>query len=98
MAMEESQFQKLLYFLCTCISFNCEGGHFVLMPTILAKLFGANGGIRLFSVGFGFIGLASVFNIMLVGTLFSSISFPGFCYIYGTFSLISLFILLFYFK
>jgi hypothetical protein len=70
MAMEESQFQKLLYFMCTCISFNCEGGHFVLMPTILAKLFGANGGIRLFSVGFGFIGLASVFNIMLVGTLF----------------------------
>jgi len=98
MTMEESNLQKLLYFVCTCVSYNCEGGHFVLMPTILAKLFGANGGIRLFSVGFGFIGLASVFNIMLVGTLFKFISFSGFCYIYGAFSLISLFILLVYFE
>jgi hypothetical protein len=49
--------------------FNTEGGHFVLLPTIFAKLFGADAGIRVFSVGFSFIGLASLCTIAINNVL-----------------------------
>ena len=64
--MEESKLKETLFFLCVCFSFNLEGGHFVLIPTVYAKLFGCTGGIRVFSVGFMFLGLANILNIFMM--------------------------------
>ena len=98
MDMPPSKSKSFLYAACVCISFNCEGGHFVLAPTIYAKLFGANGGIRVFSVGFCFIGIASLLNIFFVNMLLETIGFPGFCYLYASFNVVALPILMFVFK
>lgn len=97
MNMEDSDIKNYLYAACVCISFNCEGGHFVLAPTIYAKLFGANGGIRVFSVGFCFIGISSLLNIILVTLFFDILGFSGFCYLYASFNVVALPILIFIF-
>ena len=80
-----------------CISFNLEGAHFVLFPTILAKLFGANGGIRTWSVGFTFIGISSFFSIGINEILLEKVGLEGLCFIFATLSLISLLTLIFVF-
>ena len=64
-----------LFLILVCMSFFCEGGHFVLAPTIYAKLFGAEGGIRVYSIGFSFIGLASFVNIFLMQQLLEPLGF-----------------------
>lgn len=38
--MHESPFKYIIYFFLVCLSFNAEGGHFVMNPTVYAKLFG----------------------------------------------------------
>ena len=75
-----------------------EGGHFVLVPTIYAKLFGAEGGMRVYSVGFGFVGIASLINFAVVDTLLEKIGYEGIIFLYGSFSLLSLLYLLIFFK
>ena len=40
MEMPDSSTKNLLFFIAVCLIFNLEGGHFVLTPTIFAKLFG----------------------------------------------------------
>ena len=49
---------KHLYAVWVCITMCTEGGHFTLSPAIYKKLFGAEG-IRIFGVGYSFIGIAS---------------------------------------
>jgi len=89
---------ETFYGIFVCLSFFCEGGHFVLAPTIYAKLFGPEGGIRVYSVGFCFIGLASFVNIFLMELLLENIDFSGLSFLYGVLSLIALLILCFVFK
>ena len=55
---------KTWYFVCVCVAFFCEGGHFTLVPAMYKKLFGDEG-VRVFGVGFSFIGIASLFQIAL---------------------------------
>ena len=57
--------KEIFFFSFVMLSFFCEGGHFVLGPTICGKLFGAEGGIRVFSVGFSFCGIGSLVHILL---------------------------------
>ena len=57
--------RRLIFLVEVSLSFNLEGAHFVLFPTILAKLFGPNGGIRTYSVGFTFIGISSLASILV---------------------------------
>ena len=99
--MQEGLLKELLYFLFVCITFNTEGGHFVLMPTVFAKLFGPTEGIRVFSVGFTFMGLANLLNILVITEFFDhtgvlELGFSGICYIYAVLGLVSLLMLYFF--
>jgi hypothetical protein len=95
--IENDALKDTLFFFFICLVFLCEGGHFVLAPTIYAKLFGADGGIRVYSVGFSFIGLASLINILIIEYLLEILGFEGICYIYSILSAIALLILIFIF-
>lgn len=70
----------------------------MLGPTIYAKLYGPEGGIRVYSVAFSFVGIASLINIFLMEILLEAIDFKGVCFVYGTLSALALIILLFIFK
>ena len=96
--MENERVKDGCFFMAVCLGFLCEGGHFVLAPTIYAKLFGPDGGIRVYSVGFSFIGLASLVNVAMMEYALDYTGFEGICYIYSALSLIALLILLLVFK
>lgn len=96
-------FSRSYFLVAVSASQLLEGAHFVLMPTVLAKMFGTEGGMRVFSVGFGFVGVASLVNILFLELFLEPssnfyIGFDGMCYIYGSFSIVSLIILLTIFK
>jgi len=74
---------------CVCLSFNLEGAHFVIVPTVYCKIFGPDDGIRVFSVGFSFIGLASLFNIFVINNFLDAIGFSGMCYLYTWLSVLA---------
>jgi hypothetical protein len=63
---ENDRLREYLFSLCVCMAYNIEGAHFVLTPTIFAKLYGPQGGLRVFSVGFTFVAVASVINIFIL--------------------------------
>lgn len=88
---------KTWYAICVCIAFFCEGGHFTLVPAMYKKLFGDEG-VRVFGVGFSFIGIASLFQIALFWTIGHSVSQAGILYIFGAMCLAALLLLLFVFK
>lgn len=67
--------QQALWLTLVSLGFFCEGGHFVMAPTIYCKLFGPKDGIRVFGVGFSFIGLASIINLIIVTQFLSSVGF-----------------------
>jgi hypothetical protein len=50
--------------------------------------------MRVFSVGFAFVGVASLINTAVLSTLESIIGYAGICYIYGVLSILALFILM----
>ena len=91
--LENESLKEALYGMCICVSFNIEGAHFVTMPTTLAKLFGPSDGIRVFSVGFSFIALASLINLGLFQIFLDIIGFSGLCYLYALFGVLALIIL-----
>ena len=98
---ESFTFGFFFFAVCTCQL--TEGGHFTILPTVFAKLFGVEGGLRMYSVGFSFVGAASLINSQLInmfldGTFGDVLSYDGFCYLYGLMSLISLVMLLGFFK
>jgi len=79
------------------------GGHLTILPTVFAKLFGVDGGTRMYTVGLSFVGIASLINYQLTdrlldGTWGDVLSYDGFCALYGFMSLIALIMLLFFFK
>jgi hypothetical protein len=98
MKLNDSWIKDILFSIEVAMSFNLEGAHFVLFPTILAKLFGANGGIRTWSVGFTFVGIASIISIEINNILLDRVGLPGLCIIFATLSLISLTTLIFVFQ
>ena len=72
-----------------------EGGHFVLYPVILAKFFGPEGGLKAYSVGFSFVGLASITNSFIEPALFKvGFDVKYFCFLYGSLSIVSLILLI----
>ena len=76
------------------------------MPTIFAKLFGSDGGIRCFGVGFSFIGAAMLVDIVVDNLVLKDCNgvpncHPGLdiiCYIYGGFACCSFLILMLFFS
>lgn len=75
-----------------------EGGHFVLVPTVLAKIYGVEGGMRVFSVGFCFAGMGSFINTLLLSLLLTNLWYEGLCIVYTTMNLIALFYLIFIYR
>ena len=69
-----------------------------MVPTIFAKIFGVDGGLRVYSVGFCFVGLASLFNTLLLSFLLNVIGYEGLYFFYGALNLGSLLYLVFKFK
>ena len=90
--------KEIIFFSFVMLSFFCEGGHFVLGPTICGKLFGAEGGIKVFSVVFSFCGIGSLIHILLENLFGDKAGFNGFAFTYAGFSFISLLILFFIFR
>lgn len=64
--IESMALKQALFGACVCISYNIEGAHFVLAPTVYAKLFGPKGGIRVFSVGFSFVAAGGLINMAIL--------------------------------
>lgn len=100
---DKESLKETLFAIYVCIVYNLEGAHFVITPTVFAKLYGAQGGIRVFSVGFTFIAVASLFNIFIIAKFIGSdgwydLGFNGICYIYAGFSTMGLLILIFVFN
>lgn len=58
--LSNENLQAVLFTASVWIIFMVEGAHFTIAPTIFAKLFGSEGGIRVFSVGFSFAGVSSL--------------------------------------
>ena len=101
--MQHDLLQKVFYSTIVCLIFCCEGGHFVLAPTIYAKLFGPEGGVRVYSVGFSFSGIAPFVNLLLINYFLDeggivALGYEGFCYMFACTNLIALILLLFIFK
>lgn len=88
---------RTLYFIWICIIVHCEGGHFTLVPTICAKLFGKHAAL-VYGVAFSFGGVANVVTSILVKTLLADIGFIPFYVIASSLSLAALIILLVFFK
>lgn len=87
MEIKNEKFKQVLFTICLCVAYNIEGGHFVVMPTALAKLFGPDGGFRTFAIGFGFFSVASIINGLMINkfldhTGWIELGFGGICYIY----------------
>ena len=101
--MQNETLQKIFYSMIVCLIFCCEGGHFVLAPTIFAKLFGPEGGVRVYSVGFSFSGIAPFVNLLLINYFLDdsgifALGYEGFCYMFAVTNLIALILLVFVFK
>lgn len=96
-AMPYAVKNKTAYAFCVCVAFFCEGGHFTLVPTMYKKLFGEDGA-RVFGVGFSFIGIASLFQILLFQTLGGIVPQEIFLYIFGGMCILALVILHLIFK
>lgn len=102
MKIENKILKECLYFIYVCIAYNLEGGQDVIVPTALAKMFGADGGYRVFAVGFSFEGVACLFNIFFLDKFLDAsgwvnLGFGGIQYLYAGFSAVAL-LMLFFFK
>ena len=103
MKMKSGNAKEALYMMCVCIAYNIEGGHFVVIPTAYAKLFGPAGGFRAFSIGFSFVIVAAIINIIILSLFMDNsgiyeLGFSGICSLYFLFGVIALILLTFFYK
>ena len=99
MKMENGSFKDTLYFIWVCLSLNTEGGHFVMAPTIIAKLFGSKAGIRVISVNFFMTAVCNLTSLIFNELFLDSdglveLGFSGLIYIYSVFGVIAFLILM----
>ena len=85
--------KKIIYFVSIWLIQLTEGGHFVIYPVALSKIFGPDGGLLAYSVGFSFAGAASLINMTLTPLLLEAIGIRGLCFLFGACSLYSLLML-----
>ena len=65
---------KASFFIWVCLILLCESGHFTIMPTVCAGLFGARAP-DVFSIAFSAFGLSSLFGSLLVKVLLPAIGY-----------------------
>ena len=77
----------------------CEGGHFTLLPNVLKKIYGEKG-TQLYGILFSYTSLVSIILIVLQTYLLTdeARSYNVFFFTNGSLSVVSLFLLLFFFK
>ena len=78
----------------------CEGGHFTLVPNVLKKIFGGDKGTALYGILFSYSGICSIIMVVLQTEFLTqdARSYDLFFYTCGSFSIVSLIILLVFFK
>jgi len=86
--------KKTTYMISICLVQLTEGGHFVIYPVALSKIFGADGGLMAYSIGFSFAGAASLINMTIQPLILEYIKIKGFCFLYGGCSLYALVLLI----
>lgn len=84
------------YFIWICVLIWLEGGHFVLLPTITAKLF-PDHRAAVYSYAFSLNGMANLLAIILIRFTLASVGFSFYFYVGGIFSIVSLLLLVFLF-
>lgn len=98
--------KKATYSVSSILTTLMQGGHYVLYPVILNKMYGTEGGLLAFSVAFTFQGVASLLNLTLIKTLATSdsgldkkpLDFKSICFIYGSLNVFALGLLIFCYK
>lgn len=93
-----SLFTKIFFFFVDCSSKMTMGGHMVLVPTIFAKIYGADGGMRVFSVGFSFATICSLINSLVLPILLPAIRYEGIILVYTCLTFSSFIYLIFFYK
>jgi OFA family oxalate/formate antiporter-like MFS transporter len=89
---------KILYFIWVCILIWLEGGHFVLLPTVIAKLF-PDYRAYVYGVAFSLNGMANLLAVILIRFTLTLVGGFGFyLYVGGIFSGIALILLLCFFE
>jgi hypothetical protein len=90
---------KGLYAIWVSLMLLTEGGHFVLVPNILKKIYGDKG-TQLYGFAFSLNGIASIMIIFMQKYILTTSveSYNKFFFINGSFSAVSLILLLFFFK
>lgn len=99
--MESSNLKNFLFASFICISLNVEGGHIVTMCSMFAKMYGPDGGFRVFAVGFTFFLIPSMIHIVIIDHFLDksgwlNLGFNGICNFYNMLGLISLVLLYFF--
>jgi len=88
---------KAMFFIWVCVIIFCEGGHFTLVPTACAKMFGEHAPL-VFGFAFSFGSVSQIISSVLVTFLLDKIGFGPFYYASGALSVLALVVLIFFFE
>ena len=88
---------KILYTIYICVGYLCLGGHFTLIPNECKKVFGPNA-TQLYSYLVTTRGFTGVFEILLSLFVMNEENLHDFFYVYSSFCVISLVLLIFVYK
>lgn len=88
---------KALFFIWVCMIVWCEGGHFSLVPTACANLFGKHAAI-VYGFAFSFGSFSQILSSVLVTFFLNDIGYETFYYVSAGLSAAALLMLIFVFK
>ena len=88
---------KALFLIWISMIIWAEGGHFALVPTLCAKLFGKHASL-VYGVAFSFAAISQILSAVLVRFFIKSVGYESFYYIGSAMSLMALFLVLFLFE
>jgi hypothetical protein len=80
-----------------CLGYFCLGGHFAILPNEVKKVFGPHA-TELYTYMFTFAGLTGLIEGLLQIFLMTSSNLKIFFYVYASFSILSLLILLVFYR
>jgi MFS transporter, OFA family, oxalate/formate antiporter len=89
---------KALYLIWISLIVCCEGGHFSLFPTIIARMYGKMMGSKIYGVFFYCFGLGAVLGFLITLVFTGIIGYQGLFWILGGLSVVSGVMVFFLFK
>lgn len=90
--------KKSWYSYAVCASLITNNCHLIFYPVILSKMYGTNGGLLAYSVGFTYLAIATLVNTFMLNVMFDRIGFMGIAWIYAILLVIAFLILIFVYK